>query len=241
MADIASLVVESQWQAVAFDYFGTLTQAVRQGPIHDWMALRLGCDPDEWRALLRRTFYLRASGRLGEPLDALDRLATELGGRPGFDALLEVYAARVAAIGAEGPLRPEAVPVLSRLRELGVRTAVVSDCWFELPSLLPTLPVHPLLDAVVLSTEVGECKPDPAMYLTACARLGVSPRRCLYVGDGGSRELTGAGAVGMTAVRLAAPDLAAHLSYEPDLAFRGPAVRSLRRIPALLSRTPSHA
>ncbi len=46
------------------------------------------------------------------------------------------------------------------------------------------------------------------MYETACAHLGVDPGECLYVGDGGSQELSGATAVGMTAFRLTAPDLA---------------------------------
>jgi putative hydrolase of the HAD superfamily len=133
----------------------------------------------------------------------------------------------VAVIGADGPLRPQAVPVLRALRARGLRTAVVSDCWYELPLLLPRLPVYPLLDARVFSMEVGRCKPDPAMYLTACERLGVAPHECLYVGDGGSEELSGAQALGMAAIRLAAPDLSDHLSFRPDHRFRGPSVQSL--------------
>src|SRR5438874_2735987 len=74
----------------------------------------------------------------------------------------------------------------------GLRTAVVSDCTYELARFLPSLPVAPLLDACVYSVEVGACKPDPAIYLAACRRLGVSPPECLYVGDGGGRELSGA-------------------------------------------------
>lgn len=40
-------------------------------------------------------------------------------------------------------------------------------------------------------------KPDPAIYLLACRRLGVAPEDCVFVGDGGDRELEGAAAVGM--------------------------------------------
>jgi putative hydrolase of the HAD superfamily len=122
------------------------------------------------------------------------------------------------------------VRVLTALRKLGLRTAVVSDCWYELPELLPTLPAYRLLDAHIYSVRVGRCKPDPAMYLTACAELGVAPNECLYVGDGGSRELTGAVAAGLTAVRLNAPDLGEHLSFEPDVEFDGPSVTSLNEI-----------
>ena len=68
----------------------------------------------------------------------------------------------------------------------------------------------------------------------ACQELGVPPERCLYVGDGGSRELTGAIEAGMTAVRLNAPDLADHLVFDQDAAFTGPCVGSLSGLLDLL-------
>lgn len=214
-------------RAIVFDYFGTLTQAVRQGPAHAHMARRLGCEPDQWLDLMARTFYMRASGRLGEPVDVLYGLATVLGARPSRQTVRSVRVERVAAVGADGPLRPDAIAVLAGLRRRGLRTAVVSDCWYELPELLPGLPVFPLLDARIYSVRIGRCKPHPAMFLAACDRLGLAPADCLYVGDGGSEELSGAAAVGMSAIRLAAPDLAGHLTFRPDAAFRGPSVASL--------------
>ena len=48
-------------------------------------------------------------------------------------------------------------------------------------------------------------KPDRRIYQMACERLGVSPEACLYVGDGGSKELTGASDSGMQAVLIRAP------------------------------------
>jgi putative hydrolase of the HAD superfamily len=160
-------------------------------------------------------------------VEVLFGLATILGARPSRETVLSVRAERVKAIGADGPLRPDAVPVLRGLRRRGLRTAVVSDCWYELPELLPTLPVFPLLNAHVYSVRVGHCKPHPAMFLAACDRLGVTPAECLYVGDGGSQELTGASDVGMAAIRLAAPDLADHLAYRRDDSFHGPSVTTL--------------
>jgi putative hydrolase of the HAD superfamily len=104
---------------------------------------------------------------------------------------------------------------------------VVSDCGPELPPVLATLAVAALLDVRVFSIEEHRHKPDPRMYLTGCARLSVTPRDCLYVGDGGSRELTGAAAAGLTAVRLAAPDLGSHLVFGFDADWHGAAVESL--------------
>jgi putative hydrolase of the HAD superfamily len=110
---------------------------------------------------------------------------------------------------------------------------VVSDCWYELPAFLPTLPLAPLLDACVYSLDVGRCKPHPDMYLAACERLGVAPGECLYVGDGGNGELSGAERLGLTPLRLAAPDLHLHLVFQPDV-WAGPSVRSLSEVSGLL-------
>ncbi len=40
-------------------------------------------------------------------------------------------------------------------------------------------------------------KPSRRIYEIACERLKVQPQQCLYVGDGSSKELTGAASVGM--------------------------------------------
>jgi putative hydrolase of the HAD superfamily len=221
-------------RAVLFDFFGTLTEAVTRGPGHATIARRLGCDPADFARELDCTFSARARGRLGSPEEALRRVATVAGGSPGTGTLRRVLDARVEAVRADTRVRPEAVPVLRALRSDGLRLGMISDCGPELPAFLPSLPVAGLLDATVLSIEKGICKPDPALYRAACEQLGVAPRECLYVGDGGSRELSGAAAVGMRAVRLDAPDLAWHLRFDQDTEWSGGAVRSLADVPALV-------
>lgn len=134
---------------------------------------------------------------------------------------------RIAAITADTRLRPEAAQVLSLLHRFGLATAVISDCGPELPVMLPAMPIAPHVDTCVLSIEIGARKPDLVMYLTACERLGVRPEDCLYVGDGGSRELSGAAAVGMSAVRLDAPDLRGHLAFDVDTGWSGPRIHCL--------------
>jgi putative hydrolase of the HAD superfamily len=223
-------------RAVVFDFFGTLTTAVRRGPRHAAIARKLGCDPERFCAELDRTFYLRAAGRYGPPVEGLRRVAYAAGGRPGLAQLADAATDRIAAVRADTSLRPEAVPVLHALHWRGIPTAVVSDCWYELPAFFPLLPVAPLLTGTVYSIDVGQCKPHPAMYLEACRRLRVDPDECLYVGDGGSRELSGARAVGMTAVRLVAPDLDGHLAFHSDTDWDGPTARSLPQALALLDR-----
>jgi putative hydrolase of the HAD superfamily len=188
--------------------------------------------------VLDRSFRARARGMFGSAEATLRWVSEQAGGNPCTRQLRSAIDARIEALHGDTDLRPDAVSTLQALRDQGIRTAVVSDCTHELPAFLPRLPIAPLLDARVFSVEVGRCKPDPLMYLAACWELGVAPEQCLYVGDGGSRELTGAAELGMTAVRLDAPDLADHLVFDPDLAFAGPSVRSLHEVLALVERVP---
>lgn len=226
----------SRYRAVVFDFFGTLTQSVQRGPKHADIARSLGCAPEAMIGVLDRTFRARALGLFGSAEATLRWVGEQAGGRPEPAALRAALAARVEALCADTRLRPDAVSALTAIRTRGVATGLISDCTHELPAFLPRLPVAPLLDATVYSVEVGRCKPDPLIYLTVCRKLGVSPEECLYVGDGGSRELTGATEVGMTAVRLNARDLSDHLVFDADAEFNGACVGSLTEVVELLDR-----
>ena len=226
------------FEAVLFDFFGTLTRSVTRGPQHAAIARALGCDPDAVLSVLDRTFQVRARGHLGSAEATLRWVTEQAGGRPRTAQLQAAVPARVDALKADTRLRADAESVLRAIRRRGLRTALISDCTHELPAFLPSMPIAPLLDVTVFSVEVGRCKPDPLIYLEACRRLRVAPEHCLYVGDGGSHELTGATAVGMTAVRLAAPDLADHLVFDADEDFAGQSVPSLTAVLELLDRVP---
>ena len=91
---------------------------------------------------------------------------------------------------------------MGHLRGQGLKLALVSNIMLYEVEIVDRLGLRPLLDAVVLSCEVGVRKPDPPIYLAAAERLSVAPAACVFVGDGMSRELSGARAVGMTAVRI---------------------------------------
>jgi len=220
-------VTPTPYDAVLFDFFGTLTRAVSRGRAHNHIARWLGCDPRAFTAVLNQTFLERARGGYGPPANALRRITEAVGGRPTRSQLALAQPLRVAAVEADTRLREDAVPVLRALREAGLVTGLISDCGPELPGYLPKLPVAEYLDTCVYSIEVGVCKPDPEIYRTACRRLSVSPARCLYIGDGGSQELSGARAVGMTAVRLAAPDLVGHLRFNGEQGWDGRTAHSL--------------
>lgn len=98
-------------------------------------------------------------------------------------------------------VNPEVYMLLERLKAIGLRTAIISNCSPEEVTPLKESAIYRYFDEVVLSCDIHMKKPDSCIYEEAARRLGVTPGECLYVGDGGSDELPGARDAGMTAVQ----------------------------------------
>ncbi|HEX5404669.1 MAG TPA: HAD-IA family hydrolase [Pseudonocardiaceae bacterium] len=224
-------------RAVVFDYFGTLTPTVL-AMITDaerWtLGKALGVDAEALDTAWAESFVERSTGKTGDLRATLRLLATRLGGDPSEAGLTEATAIRSSAYRRSARPRPDAPAVLGQLRASGYRLAVVSDCSDELVGMWPELPVASAVDTAVFSSVVGVRKPDPLMYRTACEGLGVEPAECVYVGDGGSGELTGAAAMGMRAVLLADDDWAVGHRYDAD-DWHGESIHRLADVPGLLA------
>jgi HAD superfamily hydrolase (TIGR01549 family) len=113
----------------------------------------------------------------------------------------------------------DTVPVLRELAGRGVPLGVVSDIVWDLRRDLDAVGLGDAIGAYALSYQLGCEKPEPRMFLKACADLGVDPRRTLMVGDSPARD-GGATACGLRALILPA---------EPRMGDRG-----LRSVPRLL-------
>jgi len=94
-------------------------------------------------------------------------------------------------------------PTLRALRARGLRIGIVSDFAWDLRVHLARAGLEDLVDACVISCEAGREKPDPQLFLKACADLGADPRATLMVGDNPVRD-GGATACGMRAYILPA-------------------------------------
>ncbi len=97
----------------------------------------------------------------------------------------------------------DAAPTLRALRARGVRTGVVSNVPRDLRPLFVAHGMADLVHAFTHSFEVGAEKPDPAIFLAACERIGVAPRDVLMVGDHPTAD-GGAAAAGLQVFILAA-------------------------------------
>lgn len=95
---------------------------------------------------------------------------------------------------------PGARTALGRWRQAGGRAAVVSNWDTRLGPLLDALALTPLLDARVISAEVGAEKPAPEIFRHALTALGTPPTRALHLGDSARADVAGARAAGLRAL-----------------------------------------
>lgn len=98
-------------------------------------------------------------------------------------------------------LHPEILPVLDILRSSGLQLGLITNCYWEERDVIRESVLFPYFDGVCMSCELGMMKPDPAIFRRCLDLLQVQPEECLYVGDGGSRELETAQALGMYPVQ----------------------------------------
>jgi beta-phosphoglucomutase len=93
----------------------------------------------------------------------------------------------------------------TRLVELAARypLAIASGALHgEIVAILAAAGLRDLFRAIVAADDVGATKPSPEPYLTAAARLGVTPAACLAIEDS-PPGLTAARAAGMRTVAVA--------------------------------------
>jgi putative hydrolase of the HAD superfamily len=125
-------------------------------------------------------------------------------------------------------LYEDTVPFLEWLRTNGVLTALVSNCADTTRGQLEYLGVIPLVDAVVLSCEVGSMKPYPEIYVTALEELGVAAVDAMFVDDQPT-FCVGAAAVGIRPIQIARDEADGYVSQ-----WNFPVVHSLFDVSSLL-------
>lgn len=89
------------------------------------------------------------------------------------------------------------IPMLDGLKSRGLKVALISNCFTEEAMVIRGSVVFPYFDVAMMSCEQGVKKPDKEIYYRCLNELGVDATECLYVGDGGSNELSVAREVGM--------------------------------------------
>ena len=161
----------------------------------------LGVNVEDWLAEFEKTREDRDRGKI-TTADAFARALRGCGIEPADGQVDDLMRRDLDYTYAHTRLYDDTIPFLGWLRAQGLLIALVSNCADTTRGLLEHLGVIPLVDAVVLSCEVGSAKPSPEIYVTALADLGVAAADAVFVDDQ-PRFCLGAEAVGIRPIQIA--------------------------------------
>lgn len=93
--------------------------------------------------------------------------------------------------------------VITALKSAGLHTALVSNFYGNIRTVLQEMGLSDLFEHVIESAEVGIRKPDPRIYALAAERLSVSDadrNKVVVVGDSPEKDIAPAGSLGFNTV-----------------------------------------
>jgi putative hydrolase of the HAD superfamily len=164
------------------------------------LAESLGVSVEDWLAELEKTRLDRDRGKLTTAA-AYEQALRGLGIDPAPGLVDDLLRRDAEFSRAHTRLFDDTVPFFEWLRSQGILIALVSNCADTTRGLLEYLGVLPLVDAVVLSCEVGSAKPSPEIYVTALADLGVAAADAVFIDDQPTFCM-GAEAVGVRPIQI---------------------------------------
>ena len=227
----------TKYKAVIFDLFGTLADNFSLEGYNDaltQMAVALSLLPEDFKEAWFATSKDRNTGDSQNCTSDVEYICRVMGAFPQAGDIELAVETRLNYIRLVMTPQPHAVETLSSLKTAGYKIGLLSNCSHEIPVIWPESPLAPFIEAPVFSCSVNMRKPDPGIYELTAKRLGCRPDQCLYVGDGGSQELSAALAMGMYPV-LIRPDAESterHLSNREK--WDGPEITTLEEILIIL-------
>ena len=188
-------------KAVIFDMFETLVTHYRSPQYFgEDIARDLGLTEARFREIWDTTEHDRSVGL--RSFEDVIREIMEENGIYSEELLRKISRKRLAAkTEAFLHLHDEILLMLEELKKRGIKIGLISNCFSEEVFAIRESALYPYFDVSTLSYEQGIMKPDKEIFSRCMKRLNVSARECLYVGDGGSRELETATELGMKALQ----------------------------------------
>ena len=219
-------------KAVIFDLFGTLVDSFNVDEYREVlseMAFLLSIPEDSFYNLWTGSFNQRALGIFKTIEENFEFISNQLDKPINFGGIEQAVRIRLNYSKKTLVPRNDAIMTLKHLRTIGFKIGLISDCTYEIPLIWEESLLSPHFDNVIFSCSIGIKKPDPRIYRLACKNLNVKSKNCLYIGDGSSRELSGAFNVGMLPVLIKSPSEKDPVRIDEDK-WDGPKISSLSEI-----------
>ncbi len=188
-------------KAVIFDMFETLV-SLFEGSTYfsEDIAADLGVDlPDfqrEWHAIERDRSIGKYSIEEGlelvlKKLGIYSEESVKLVAGKRIDSLNDTF----------GAIPEETINLLKELKKKGIKIGLITNTFSDERDMIRDSVLFGYFDVALISYEQGTCKPDLKLYSKMTEELCVEPDECIFVGDGGSKELYAASEAGMHPVQ----------------------------------------
>lgn len=123
------------------------------------------------------------------------------------DIVVDMCKVFMKPIFSLGRLYRDSIPTLSRLREMGFVTALISNTTWGSPAYLWREEVRRFgldrfLDDMFFCRDVGWRKPARPIFIYALKKLGVVPSQCVFIGDDPRWDVLGPERVGIEAILI---------------------------------------
>ena len=192
-------------KAVIFDMFETLV-TLFAGPVYmgKEIAEEIGISEAKFREIWNPTDEDRTLGKrtledvIEESLRVNNRYCREL-----LESIISKRKGMYQTSFDPAHIHPEIIPMFQALKEQNIKIGLITNCYFEERDIIKNSVLSRYFDVMCMSCELGMKKPDTAIFERCLKDLGLEAQECLYVGDGGSRELETAQAVGMHPLQAA--------------------------------------
>lgn len=192
---------ETDVNVVFFDLFFTLITPEYSGMRNENDVL--GLTRTEWETYAEddELYLKRASGKEKNPQQIIRDIVGKMkinATEKEINELLELRKGRMKR--ALINVNPTILDVLSDLKKSRKRLCLISNADVIDAMYWDQSPLSRFFDYAVFSYEVGYLKPETEIYRIALERMNARPEECIFIGDGGSEELSGAKEAGIRTI-----------------------------------------
>ncbi|MBO4900762.1 MAG: HAD-IA family hydrolase [Lachnospiraceae bacterium] len=184
-------------KAVIFDMFETLV-TLFEGRTYfgEHIAADVGADPVLFRKEWHAIEDARSTGKYTIE-EGLEIVLKKLGLYSEENVRLASSKRRESLDDTFSNIPDDTVRLLEELKKRNIKIGLITNTFSDERDYIRRSILFPYFDVALISYEQGIIKPDPEMFKRMICALGLSADECLYVGDGGSKELFAARDAGM--------------------------------------------
>ncbi len=185
--------MNKNFTAIFFDYGGVIE--VSDYKLMDEILKTLGITKEEWSAVyLKYNHLTNLENKEWKEVGLL--VAEKLGAD---QSQLENIATLIDQANSSKVLNIELIDLIKKLKNLGLKTAIISNYTSTLRNKIQNQGIYALFDEIIISSEVGYQKPNSEIFEVAFGKLNVTAGQTVFIDDSSS-SLSYANEIGYTPI-----------------------------------------